>query len=154
MWERVKNTLWGHMPSRAQDVAARDRRIAAMVWPVAVVTIALVHGWVQRRQGDEISVLETAIHALPWAIAAGVILLIPVLGAHFYLWVLRAFGVVGFVVSNLLMTLIFFLVVTPIGFYLRLSGKASVDTIFRSAEPPRWRPHPRPADARRYYRLF
>jgi len=60
---------------------------------------------------------------------------------------------IGFVVSTVLMTVIFFLVMTPIGFAMRLAG---YDPMRRTAAAGKsatfWIERPRAADVRRYFR--
>ena len=76
---------------------------------------------------------------------------LPVLGRVAYLAVYVASGLIGFVVSHVLLTLIFFLVFLPVGLLLRLSGR---DLLCLRPENMRWVPHTAREDRRRYYRQY
>jgi len=54
-------------------------------------------------------------------------------------WMGLAFAL-GWLVSRVILTLIYFLVVTPIAFVARLSGKRFIDDGFRSEAPSYWKP--------------
>lgn len=75
----------------------------------------------------------------------------PVLGRWAYLGVYLASGVAGFVVSRVLLTLIFFVVFTPIAAILRLTGK-DVLRLKTPAGETLWTPHPRERPSSSYYR--
>ena len=62
---------------------------------------------------------------------------------------------IGFVVSTILMTIIFFVILTPVGFLMRLSG---YDPMRRGrsagAAASFWIERPRTTDVRRYFRQY
>ncbi len=57
---------------------------------------------------------------------------VPVLGKMAYLVVYMATGIIGFVVSRIILTVVFFLLFTPLGFLLKLTGK---DFVALATEP-------------------
>jgi hypothetical protein len=81
----------------------------------------------------------------PWLLGPGTLLVL--LGAltprtlkHLYLgWMSVAF-VLGFVVSTLLLTLFFYLLVTPLGLLARLSGRDFLDRQWSPSASSYWRP--------------
>jgi hypothetical protein len=140
------------MPASAAEVRAKDRVLAAIVWGgIFFGLLGAVQGWRARGEAPFAPILGRHL-AIGAALAAA--LLVPALGARVYLWILRVFGVVGWIVGHVLMTLIFYTVITPIGALLRATGKTSIDRRFKRGDAPRWTPHDRPAEARRYYRMF
>lgn len=88
--------------------------------------------------------------------SAGVVLAlasqVPGLGRIAYLMVYLPSSLIGFVISQVLLTLIFFGIFTPLGFILRLTGK---DPLYlRPGKRLRWFPHPERSGRRGYYRQF
>jgi len=81
--------------------------------------------------------------AFPYLLAPGLILIafgagMPKLLRHVYLgWMALAF-MLGFVVSNVLLTILFFLVITPIGLLARLFGKDFLSLKLNRAAPTYW----------------
>jgi len=77
---------------------------------------------------------------------------IPRLGRGAYLLVHVPTSVIGFVVSPIVLTLVFLLVVVPVALLLRLSRR---DALHAHPEPPRarWMPLEKP-DRARYHRQF
>ena len=71
----------------------------------------------------------------------------------FVAWMTAAFPI-GWTVSHLLMGLIYFLLITPMGLIMRLCGR---DAMGRKFEPERdsyWVPHETPPDKKRYFRQY
>ncbi|MFN2508051.1 MAG: SxtJ family membrane protein [Chthoniobacterales bacterium] len=61
----------------------------------------------------------------------------------------------GWIMTNLILTIIFFLVVTPLGLLQRLLGKRPLDVAFRSSASSYWRGRARPhATASEFERQF
>ncbi len=61
---------------------------------------------------------------------------------------------IGFVVSHVLLAVVFFLVLTPVALVMRLIGR---DTLTRCFEPDAtsyWQPTETPTDPKRYFRQF
>ena len=63
-------------------------------------------------------------------------------------------GVIGFVVGNLLLVLVFYLVITPIGLLLRLAGKDPLERRVDRSASTYWKDAEKPMDARGYFRQF
>lgn len=95
-----------------------------------------------------------------WWIAAGVVLaasrLIPPLFRAIYrVWIAIAV-ILGYFVSRLLLTLIFFLVLLPTGLLMRLFGKDPMDRKLDAAAPTYWikREEPPETSLKRYEKQF
>ena len=88
-------------------------------------------------------------------LAAGALLWIaPQLARPIYVAWHAIGGVFGFVISNLLLVLVFYLVITPIGVLLRLAGKDPLDRRLDRSAATYWKDAEKPVDARRYFRQF
>jgi hypothetical protein len=61
---------------------------------------------------------------------------------------------IGWVVSHLLLGVIFYGIVTPIGFLLRLCGRDPLQRKFDSQAKTYWVPHEPTTDTRRYFRQY
>jgi hypothetical protein len=89
--------------------------------------------------------------------AAGLLLaagaLVPRLGRWVYLAVYVPTSLIGFVVSNVLLTAIFFLLFTPIGLLLRLLGKDLL-RLRRDGTRSGWEEHAPERDPKSYYRTY
>jgi hypothetical protein len=79
--------------------------------------------------------------------------MVPGLGRFVYLLVYVPTSIIGFVVSNVILTLIFFLVFVPLGLLLRLTGK---DLLGLRAAPKQsnWRRLGEAKSSERYYHQF
>ena len=86
---------------------------------------------------------------------AGVVLwLVPAIAKPFYLaWYFVA-SCVGFVVGNVLLSIFFFVVVTPIGLLMRAAGRLSLRKGFDRKAATYWRDAEKVVDLKRYYRQF
>ena len=62
--------------------------------------------------------------------------------------------VIGMVLSNLLLGLVFYLVITPIGLMLRCLGKDPLERRLDRQAPTYWKDAEKPVDATRYFRQF
>jgi hypothetical protein len=90
-----------------------------------------------------------------WGIGAALAIaaLVPGLGRAAYLCVYVPTSAIGYVVSHIVLTLIFYLVFVPIGLLLRLMGKDLLQ--MRAARgQTKWRRVEEVKDANRYYRQF
>ena len=86
------------------------------------------------------------------AAAGAVLWLAPQIARPFYV-VWNALGCcVGFVVSNIAVTAVYFLVVTPIGFVLRIFGRDPLRRRFERERGSYWEDAEKPGDAERYFR--
>ncbi len=78
----------------------------------------------------------------------------PVLRPLYVGWMTFAF-VLGWVNTRLLLGLFYYLVMTPVGLILRLTGKDLLDQKFDRSASSYWiQRNPEPFDAKRYERLF
>ena len=85
--------------------------------------------------------------------AAGVVLwLVPQIARPFYV-VWNALGCcIGFIVSNTAVSAVYFLVVTPIGLALRMTGRDPLQRRFERDRDSYWEDAEKPGDAERYFR--
>ena len=88
------------------------------------------------------------------AVVAGAFFLLPALRRPVYLGSMYLALPIGFVMSHVLVGLVFFVVLTPIGLGMRLLGR---DTLGRKLDPGArtyWVEHDPHRDPRRYFRQF
>lgn len=90
-----------------------------------------------------------------WSIGGGLAIaaLIPGLGKLAYLAVHTVSGVIGFVISRIILTVIFFVLFAPLGFLLRLSGKDLLHTR-RSVTGSEWIVRAGSRERKSYYQQF
>lgn len=95
----------------------RELRQFAVAMLVGFFLIGLMVAWRRHQWG-------TATYLL-WGIGLALAVggLLPGIGRAVYLMVYLPTSILGFIVSHLLLTLIYFFVFTPIGLLLRLAGK-------------------------------
>lgn len=144
----LRQQVWAHLP---KEVTLKQRLWAVGLWCVVLPLVFLaVHRFRQDGEGGA---------GFPWGIVGGifgvlaVLLILPVSGEKTYLGVLRVFSVVGFIIGNTLLILTFYLLITPLGRVLTLTGKSSFDAHFKENSPPHWTKHKRNVDRRRFYRM-
>ena len=68
-------------------------------------------------------------------------------------WICAAYPI-GWTVSHLVMVVVYFAVVTPIGVIMRLLGRDPLQRRFDSTSSSYWVPRQRPAHGSRYFRQF
>ena len=89
------------------------------------------------------------------AVVVGVAgLLMPALARPVYIVMMALALPIGMVVSTVLMTLIFFVVMTPIGLLLRLLGKDSMQRRFDRNATTYWIRRPPQVPAARYFKQY
>lgn len=79
---------------------------------------------------------------------------VPALQKRLYVGFLYAVFPIGFVVSNVILALAYYLVVTPIGLVMRLFGYDPMERRLRPEEKSYWVEHQRVDDPKRYFRQF
>ena len=84
-------------------------------------------------------------HIYPWFLYPGLVLLVfgatlPQALRHVYIVWMSLAVVLGFIVSNVLLTVFFFIVITPIGLVARLSGKDFLRLKLDRNAPTYWMP--------------
>jgi hypothetical protein len=99
---------------------------------------------------------SAAAAAVLWAVAAAGIagylrpgLLRPV----YLLWMALAYPI-GWTVSHVLLLAVYYLVVSPIGWIMRLVGYDPLDRRFDQSVESYWTPHDPSAEAARYFKQF
>lgn len=86
---------------------------------------------------------------------AGVVFwLIPAIAGPFYLVWYGFACCMGFVIGNVLMSVFFYLVVTPIGLLLRVTGRDPLKKGVNKSVATYWTEVPKVKDRRHYYRQF
>jgi len=78
---------------------------------------------------------------------------VPKLGRIAYLAVYLPTSIIGYVVSNVMLTLMFFLVITPLGIVLKLTGKDLLQQR-RQNRTTQWTPVKETKTEDSYYRQF
>jgi Saxitoxin biosynthesis operon protein SxtJ len=126
---------------------ARELRRFAIAMLIGFTVLGLLSAW---RAGG----ISTAAIVL-WS--AGVILavaaFVPGLGRVAYLAVYLPTSVIGYLVSNVILALMFFLIITPLGMILRLMGKDLLQQR-RQKEKTQWLPVKAARTEDSYYRQF
>jgi hypothetical protein len=114
---------------------------------IGFAVIGLYVAWRQDQFG-------TATFTL-WGIGAGlaVAALIPVVGRLAYLVIYVVSGLMGFVVSRIILTAIFYLLFAPLGLLLKALGKDFLHAR-RNPAGSEWIVHPRMSDRQSFYRRF
>lgn len=135
--------VWAHLPEK---ITRKQCLREALIWGGGFILLA----WLFHRWGKLSDPAFWTLASIGGAIA--VLLPIPGVGEKTYLFLLRIFAVFGFVIGTTGLTLIFYLMVTPLGWALRLSGKDPLR--MRASGPPSWIEHPGNDGPKRYYRLF
>lgn len=145
MLDFIRKHIWEHLPKEA---STKTLVSSAVIWAVLLPGGAwLFHYW--GRFERTTALIFTAV-----GVVLGVAQLLPGVGEKVYLGILRVSAIFGYFIFRILLTLVFFLLVTPMGFGLRLAGKDPLELHPKSGVLPFWHAHTRPSDARRYYRLF
>lgn len=111
-----------------------------------------VVAWVVSRGRDD-STLPIAI-AATGAVAGVTGLLRPELIRYVYVAWMVAVSPIAFVVSNLIVAVVFYLVVTPIGFAMKFAGRDAMRLEPRRDADSHWVEKKMPKDARRYFRQY
>lgn len=126
---------------------ARELRRFAVAMLIGFAVLGLLSAWRGGGIGTASIVLWSGGAVL--AIAA----FIPGLGRVAYLAVYLPTSIIGYVVSNVLLALMFFLVITPLGIILKLTGKDLLQQR-RQKEKTQWSPVKAVKTEDSYYRQF
>lgn len=140
----LKEHVWSHLPA---TVTRKQCVREAFIWGgvFAAIGFAWLY-WLGHPIAGKVFIGLGAFLA--------VTLPIPGLGERVYLTVLRGAAIMGFIIARVALTAVFYVVVTPMGLLLRLSGKDPLDLKFKQSAPPAWREHSGKTEPRQYYRLF
>lgn len=126
---------------------ARELRRFAIAMLIGFFVLGLLSGWRARGIGAGSLIL--------WSIGAILALaaFVPKLGRIAYLMVYLPSSIIGYVVSNVLLALMFFLVITPLGIILKLMGKDVLQQR-REKRKTQWTPIEETKNDDSYYRQF
>jgi len=126
---------------------ARELRRFAIAMLVGFFVLGALSAWRAKGIGTGSIVLWSSGALL--AVAA----LVPKLGRIAYLAVYLPTSIIGYVVSNVMLTLMFFLVITPLGMILKLMGKDLLQQR-RPRRTTQWTPVKETKTEDSYYRQF
>jgi len=126
---------------------ARELRRFAIAMLVGFFVFGALSTWRAKGIGTGAIVLWSIGAAL--AVAA----FVPKLGRIAYLTVYLPTSIIGYVVSNVMLTLMFFLVITPLGIVLKLTGKDLLQQR-RQNRTTQWTPVKETKTEDSYYRQF
>jgi hypothetical protein len=144
----LQEQVWSVLPAR---ISRRMTALAAAVWGGALLAIAGWTAWSRARAGEPWGTAPWVTAAFGIALAA--VLLTPVLGQAAYRRILQGLAVIGFLISTIILTLSFYIVVTPLGWLLRRMGKDPL-ALSRRAVPKWTERDDRQGERRRFYRMF
>ncbi len=126
---------------------ARELRRFAIAMLVGFFVLGALSAWRAKGIGTGTIVLWSS--GVTLAIAA----FVPMLGRIAYLAVYLPTSIIGYVVSNVMLTLMFFLVITPLGIIMKLMGKDVLQQR-RQNRTTQWTPVKETKDEASYYRQF
>jgi hypothetical protein len=98
--------------------------------------------------------------AWPWMLGAVIVGLglfcwaAPGLARPLYVAWYAVAGVIGLVVSNTLLLLVFYVVITPVGWLVRMAGRDPLEREWDRERASYWAEAEKPVDARQYFRQF
>jgi hypothetical protein len=126
----------------------RDLRVFAL----GAVAFCAAAAWFIARRGQAGSAAVAILGA--GAVAGGIGLVWPaILRPVYRLWMVAAYPI-GWTVSHLVMAVLFFLVITPIGLMIRACGRDPMQRRFDRSARTYWKPRADDRDTRRYFRQF
>lgn len=123
------------------------RQFATLVLPLAGLLLAVLLWWRFGQTGAA------------WAVAAAVAAvavggwLRPALARPIYLGWMYAAAPVGWVLGHVILCAVFFLVVTPVGLWMRVAGRDPLQRQFDASSTSYWEPRT-PSERARYFRQF
>lgn len=96
----------------------------------------------------------TAALASVGVILSVIAFIIPAVAQRLYVgWMIAAFPI-GWTISHLLMGLIYYVLITPLGLLMRLFGRDSMGRKFQPERDSYWVPHEAPEDKQQYFRQY
>ena len=125
----------------------RELRRFAIAMLIGFFVLGALSAWRAKGIGTGSMVLWSI--GVTLAVAA----LVPKLGRIAYLAVYLPTSIIGYVVSNVMLALMFFLVITPLGFILKLMGKDLLQQR-RQKRKTQWTPVKDTRNEESYYRQF
>lgn len=131
-----------------RNPSIKTLRQFAGVWLVFFLALAAYQGWYRNKPGWGLGLAVLAV------VVGGPGLLFPKILRPIYVgWMMLVFPI-GWTVSQIMLLLMFYGIITPIAFVLRLKGR---DPLARKRAPDRpsfWIPKETPPDLRRYFRQY
>lgn len=131
-----------------RNPSTKTLRQFAGVWLVFFLALAAYQGWYRNKPGWGLGLAVLAV------VVGGPGLVFPRILRPIYVgWMMLVFPI-GWTVSQIMLLLMFYGIITPIAFVLRLKGR---DPLCRKRAPDRpsfWMPKETPADLRRYFRQY
>ena len=126
---------------------ARELRRFAIAMLIGFFVLGALSAWKTKAIGTGSIVL--------WSIGAALAAaaFVPKLGRIAYLAIYLPTSIIGYVVSNVMLTLMFFLVITPLGIILKLMGKDPLQQQ-RPRRTTQWTPVRETKTEDSYYRQF
>ncbi|MCB1056489.1 MAG: hypothetical protein KDD11_13385 [Acidobacteria bacterium] len=131
-----------------KNPSRKNLRIFALLWLAFVGGLAFT---VWRRTGDSGWALGLAVVAVVVPLVGE---LAPEVVRRLYVGLSIAGWPIGWVVSHLLLAVVYFLILTPLGWLLRLLGRTPQEHRPDRSAASYWTPHRPAADPRRYFRQF
>lgn len=131
------------------NLSRKELRMFAAVWfPLACLVLGLL---IRKWTGS------TQIAVILWSIAAVLAVIaffIPRFASGLYVaWMVAAFPI-GWTISHLMMGLIYYGVITPMGLIMRACGRDSMGRNFNPAADSYWVPHVPPKDKKQYFKQY
>ena len=126
---------------------ARELRRFAVAMLIGFFVLGVLSAWRAKGIGTATLILWSIGMAL--AVAA----FVPKMGRIAYLAVYLPTSIIGYVVSNVLLALMFFVVITPLGIILKLMGKDVLQQR-RQKRKTQWTPVKETKNEESYYRQF
>ena len=127
---------------------ARELRRFAIAMLIGFTILGLLSVW----RGKGIGTASIVLWSL--GVVLAVAAFIPRLGRMAYLAVYLPTSIIGYVVSNVLLALMFLVVITPLGLILKLMGKDLLQQQRRPKERTGWMPVKSTKTEDSYYRQF
>jgi hypothetical protein len=126
---------------------ARELRRFAVAMLIGFTVLGLLTAW----RGGEIGTASIVLWSI--GVVLAIAAFIPGLGRLAYLAVYLPTSIIGYVVSNVLLALMFFLLITPLGIILKLMGKDLLQQR-RQKDTTQWTPIKAVKTEDSYYRQF
>ena len=149
MLDWIKTNAWGHIDL---DLPLAERRKAGFWFLVGFAIIGAVFAWKSEANWNSSA-------ARVFWIAGGLTgfgSIAPGIGRYVYVGTMGVFGLVGAVVSTIVLTILFYAVFTPTALVLRLLSKDLLDRKSSSqndSPDSLWRSHKPPSELRQYRRM-
>lgn len=136
------------------------RRELRQFGTIALVGCALLGGWIFWKGtlfGCDLGDTAHTVSFIIWALGVLSVLFslfAPQANRPLYLVLIIVTWPIGFVVSHIIMGIVFFGVITPIGLVFRLLGRDPLHRRFEPQAKSYWVPHVSPDNIARYFRQF